>query len=186
MLRLATPAGRARSAFTRIRQRSSRHAGPNPPARAPAPTAREYAPLQLLPPARARAPVFFCRRSSNRPPPLRLSPFSPTRTSRPSGRTTPSVWRPSYASPSSTSYTSPSTHSTHTVAFPVSPHRSFAPRPRPTPAPTYVSTLSPPTPPGVPPMVRSVSSPPAPVRTSLAPGGKPRSSALSRGRDGVP
>ncbi|KAJ7833771.1 hypothetical protein B0H14DRAFT_3871549 [Mycena olivaceomarginata] len=75
----------------------------------------------------------------------------------------------------------PSTHSTHAVAFPASPHRSSS-APTPTPTPTYLSTLSPPTPPGVPPMVRSVSSPPALVRTSLAPGGKPRLAASSRGK----
>ncbi|KAJ7833805.1 hypothetical protein B0H14DRAFT_1164000 [Mycena olivaceomarginata] len=52
----------------------------------------------------------------------------------------------------------------------------------PAPAPTYISTLSLPTPPGVPPMVRSVSSPPALVPTSLAPGGNPRLAASSRGK----
>ncbi|KAJ7667165.1 hypothetical protein B0H14DRAFT_3074178 [Mycena olivaceomarginata] len=60
---------------------------------------------------------------------------------------------PSYSSPTST-------HFTHAVAFPVSPHRYAS---APTPMPTYTSTLSPPTPPGMPPMVWSVSSLPAPV-----------------------
>ncbi|KAJ7824303.1 hypothetical protein B0H14DRAFT_1302228 [Mycena olivaceomarginata] len=87
-------------------------------------------------------------------------------------------WRRSYtsSSSSSTSYTSPSTHSTHAVAFPVSPHR-YTSAPTPTPAPTYTSTLTPATL-GMPPTTRSVSSPPAPVRTSTSPtyGGKPKSS----------
>ncbi|KAJ7730710.1 hypothetical protein B0H14DRAFT_3899264 [Mycena olivaceomarginata] len=62
------------------------------------------------------------------------------------------VWRPPYSSPTST-------HSTHAVAFPVSPHRYASAT---TPAPTYTSTLSPPTPPGMPPTVWSVLSLPAP------------------------
>ncbi|KAJ7858470.1 hypothetical protein B0H14DRAFT_3864339 [Mycena olivaceomarginata] len=87
-------------------------------------------------------------------------------------------WRPSYTSSFSTSYTSPSTHSTHAVASPVSPHR-YTSAPTPTPVPTYTSTLTPATPPGIPPTTRSVSSPPAPVRTStsLTSGGKPKFSA---------
>ncbi|KAJ7798814.1 hypothetical protein B0H14DRAFT_30250 [Mycena olivaceomarginata] len=133
--------------------------------------------------SRTRTRTRRCSSNSAPHPHLRHSPSSLTRISRPSGRTTASVWRPSYASPSCTSYTSLSTHPTHAVAFPVSPHRSSsAPTPTPTPAPTYISTLSPPTPPGVPPMVRSVSSPRAPVRMSLAPGGNPRLAASSRGK----
>ncbi|KAJ7798789.1 hypothetical protein B0H14DRAFT_3156744 [Mycena olivaceomarginata] len=77
-------------------------------------------------------------------------------------------------------YISPSTHSsTHAVAFPVSTRRyASAPTPTPTPAPTYTSALTPPTPPGMPPMMKFVSSPPVPVsvsvRTSPASGGDAR------------
>ncbi|KAJ7858513.1 hypothetical protein B0H14DRAFT_3447218 [Mycena olivaceomarginata] len=78
---------------------------------------------------------------------------------------------PSYSSPTST-------HSTHAVAFPVSPHRYAS---APTPMPMHTSTLSPPTPPGMPPIVWSVSSLAAPVRTSPTSGGKPRSSAREKG-----
>ncbi|KAJ7721088.1 hypothetical protein B0H14DRAFT_587594 [Mycena olivaceomarginata] len=85
------------------------------------------------------------------------------------------VRRPSYSSP-----TSP--HSTHAMAFPVSPHRYAS---APTATQTYTSTLPPPTPPGMPPMVWSASSLPAPVHTSPTSGGKPRSSAREKGRSPV-
>ncbi|KAJ7824301.1 hypothetical protein B0H14DRAFT_3469430 [Mycena olivaceomarginata] len=57
------------------------------------------------------------------------------------------------------SYTSPSAHSTHAVAFPVSPQRYAS---APTPAPTYTSMLTPPTPPGIP-------TPPGMVRRRVVP-----------------
>ncbi|KAJ7858494.1 hypothetical protein B0H14DRAFT_655615 [Mycena olivaceomarginata] len=86
----------------------------------------------------------------------------------------------SYTSPS------PSTDSTHAVTFPVSPNRYAS---LPTPTPTYVSTLTPPTPRGTPMSpgtIRSVSSSPAPVsvsvRTSPAPGGSARAKSGSRGK----
>ncbi|KAJ7799394.1 hypothetical protein B0H14DRAFT_2903142, partial [Mycena olivaceomarginata] len=63
--------------------------------------------------------------------------------------------------------------------LPPPPHIPHASAP--TPMPMYTSTLSLPTP-AVPPMVWSVSSLPAPVRTLPTSGGKPRSSAREKGR----
>ncbi|KAJ7796452.1 hypothetical protein B0H14DRAFT_3551069 [Mycena olivaceomarginata] len=89
------------------------------------------------------------------------------------------VRQPSYSSPTPT-------HSTHAVAFPVSPHRyasASAPMPtstspRRSPRRRRLGIV-------MPPMVWSVSSLPAPVRTSPTSGGKPRSSAREKRRSPV-
>ncbi|KAJ7800570.1 hypothetical protein B0H14DRAFT_1688659 [Mycena olivaceomarginata] len=142
-----------------------RHAGPNPPARTPAFAARQCA-LLLLPRARS-APAL-----------LLLIPAGGIRGLRPPHQRAPRVLREDDTI--CVLFLPTSTHSTHAVAFPVSPHRS-ASAPTPTPAPTYISTLSLPTPPGMPPMVWSVSS----LRTSPTSGGKPRSSAREKRRSPV-
>jgi hypothetical protein len=65
-------------------------AGPNPPARAPAPPARLLFTC-VLPPCVQRTRTSRRRSSSPSHPVPRLSPSSPTCSSRPSGRMTPSV-----------------------------------------------------------------------------------------------
>ncbi|KAJ7829773.1 hypothetical protein B0H14DRAFT_3716919 [Mycena olivaceomarginata] len=140
----------------------------------PAPAAR--APLLLLPRARAPAPapIFLAGAATTAPAPAPEAFLTTAHLASFRKDDTICVRRPSY--PSSTS---PSIHPTHAVAFPVAPHR-YAPAP--TPTPTYTSMLSPQMPPGMPPIVRSVSSPPAPVsvRTSPTARGKPRSRGKRR------
>ncbi|KAJ7833808.1 hypothetical protein B0H14DRAFT_3871556 [Mycena olivaceomarginata] len=103
--RLAAPVGRPLP----LPATPHRHAGPNPPARTPAFATRQCA-LLILPRARS-APTL-------------LTPAGGIRGPRPPHQRAPvsfgtddtiCVRRPSYSSPSST-------HSTHAVAFPVSPH----------------------------------------------------------------
>ncbi|KAJ7843233.1 hypothetical protein B0H14DRAFT_3139646 [Mycena olivaceomarginata] len=105
-------------------------AGPNPPARAPAPAAR-------LPFTFVLPPAFAVLANAQ------LASF---------GKDDTICMRWLYVSPAS--YTWLSIHSAHAVVFPVSPHRYAS---APTPTSPYVSTLLPPTPPGMLPMVRSIS-----------------------------